>query len=428
MSKTAVFYGAGQNAADNYAKWVSNGISPVCFIDSDIKKQNTKFLSSGLDILPIEAAIDVYSDFDVYITPTRDKWDSIVTELLKHGIDLKSIKLFEPLEYRLGCYNMGKCYISHDSIGVCCSPEYMKKLELEASQDQRINFERYNKQSSEVISKWRNNEPSVCDGCPNLEYGFWELNPVIEILNISSKQGGDFCNTKCMYCVQFPKPGQRDYENRRREVVSLLKTAHEVYPEHEFRVVVSGGDIAVAPYRDELFNLLEDYGWVADIYSNSVVFCEGVADKLADGHSTYITTLDSTNKKKFAEIKGVNCLPKVLENIKRYSNAAVDKRQIKIKLIVLDGVYGTFDEMSGVVDFAESIGSELMLSCNVERISERMSTNMAALANQWVEYALSKGIPVNIMYDHFNNNDIMVLKERFEGSGEFATSSNQRFA
>ena len=134
-----------------------------------------------------------------------------------------------------------------------------------------------------------------------------------------------------------------------------------LYPERKFRVVVSGGDIAVAPFRDDLFAILEKYGWAADIYSNSAVYCEGVSERLRDGESTYVTTLDSTVREKFAEIKGVDCLTKVLENIRRYAGAAVDRRQIKIKLIMLDGVYKNFDEVSGVGDFAESVGAELML-------------------------------------------------------------------
>lgn len=411
-SHSIVFYGAGQNARDNFAKWTNCGIVPVCFVDADNKKWNTRFNPGDLDILPLEAAIAKYPDYRIYITPTREKWADIAKDLVHRGIPLTRIKFFEPVEWRKGCANMGRHFLIHNSIGVCCVPQFSSNLEFEINSDPAKNFKEYENRCSKIIDDWRSGRPSICDGCPDLEFDIWDIEPKIEALNISSKVNADFCNTKCIYCCHYPKPELAAYEKRRREVIDMLETAHKLYPERRFNVIVSGGDIAVAPFRDELFAILKKYGWRADIYSNSAVYCEGVSEQLQDGESTYVTTLDSTIREKFAEIKGVDCLPKVLENIKRYSEAAADKQQIKIKLIVLDGVYSSCDEMSGVVDFAASLGAELMLSCNVVNVKTRLSQAMFDLMVQWMEYAKSKNVFVKIMYDHFNIEDADLLRKQ----------------
>ncbi|MCL2079076.1 MAG: hypothetical protein FWH17_04435 [Oscillospiraceae bacterium] len=254
MKKQIIFYGAGQNAQNHFADWNSRGIIPVCFADADETKHYTKFQLSDIDILPLDAAIANWPVHEIYITPTREKYAGIVSELIARGIKRKAIKFFEPVEYRKGCHNMGHYFILTDNkIGVCCVPEFMKRLEFEASPDPKVNFRRYEEQAREIIDNWRHNRPSVCDGCPNLEFGYWDIEPAITVLNISSKYGADFCNTKCIYCSHFPKPEQAEYERRGHEVIDMLKAAREVYPDRSFRVDVAAGEIAVAPFRDKLF-------------------------------------------------------------------------------------------------------------------------------------------------------------------------------
>ncbi|GHU41383.1 hypothetical protein FACS1894111_03590 [Clostridia bacterium] len=413
--KQTIFYGAGKNAEDNFSAWTDLGMIPVCFADADKTKHYSKFQSSEIDILPLEEAILKYPDFELYVTPTSEKWESIAAYLAKWGgVPLAAIKFFEPVEYRKGCPSMGRCFITYNKIGCCCVPVYRDNFEFEINSDYRLNFRYFEEKSKAVIDDWRNNRPSICDGCPNLIFGIYDIAPVVEELNISSKDNADFCNTKCIYCSSFPKPEQATYEERGREVIAMLETAHSLYPDHKFRVYVSGGDIAVAPFRDKLFDVLKKYAWNADIYSNSAVYCEAAAEQLRDGQSAYVTTLDSTIREKFAEIKGVDCLPKVLENIKRYSEAAVDKRQINIKLIVLDGIYENFEEMGGVVDFVESIGANLWLSCNVYNADKRLSDGMFEMTVRLLNYAFNKQIFVNIMYDHFNIEDAAMLRNQWE--------------
>lgn len=42
-----IFYGAGQNARENFDTWVKSGLDPVCFSDIDITKHHTQFRGGG---------------------------------------------------------------------------------------------------------------------------------------------------------------------------------------------------------------------------------------------------------------------------------------------------------------------------------------------------------------------------------------------
>lgn len=62
-----ILYGAGRRAAKSIQSLAANGISPVCFCDSDPHKWDTRYLE--LPIMSIERAKEQYGDFYLYITP-----------------------------------------------------------------------------------------------------------------------------------------------------------------------------------------------------------------------------------------------------------------------------------------------------------------------------------------------------------------------
>lgn len=85
-----LFYGAGQNARENFDIWVKEGLNPVCFCDSDITKHYTKFL--GLEILPLIVAISRYPDYELYCTQASANLYDVRKFLLSIGIPEERIK------------------------------------------------------------------------------------------------------------------------------------------------------------------------------------------------------------------------------------------------------------------------------------------------------------------------------------------------
>jgi len=88
-----IFYGAGQNAQENYMKWVSQGFTPVCFADMDANKQHTVFM--GQKVLSLFEAIQTYPDYVLYCTQNAMNLGAVYEFLLGVGIPEERIKSFE---------------------------------------------------------------------------------------------------------------------------------------------------------------------------------------------------------------------------------------------------------------------------------------------------------------------------------------------
>ncbi|GHU50053.1 hypothetical protein AGMMS49975_00320 [Clostridia bacterium] len=89
---SVIFYGAGQNARDNYDKWILKGLNPVCFADSNISKHHTLFGNSGVEILSLLEAIAKYADYELYVTVSTEKVASVYRYLRQAGVPTSKIR------------------------------------------------------------------------------------------------------------------------------------------------------------------------------------------------------------------------------------------------------------------------------------------------------------------------------------------------
>ncbi len=88
-----IFYGTGQNARENYDRWVKAGLEPVCFVSRTPAKQHTVFM--GRKVLSPLEAIQAYPDYVFYCTQSAANLGSVYTFLLRMGIPEERIKSFE---------------------------------------------------------------------------------------------------------------------------------------------------------------------------------------------------------------------------------------------------------------------------------------------------------------------------------------------
>ena len=88
-----IFYGVGQNARDNYDRWINHGLKPVCFADGDVRKQFSFY--KGLEILPLFEAISRYPDYEIYCTQAAHNLNEIYNYLVGVGIPKDKIKYCE---------------------------------------------------------------------------------------------------------------------------------------------------------------------------------------------------------------------------------------------------------------------------------------------------------------------------------------------
>ena len=219
MSKSMIFYGAGENARDNISKWIAEGYTPVCFADADTEKHYTKFILSDnreVDIFPLEEALRKYPDSDLYITLKRNNLRTVTEYLLEAGIEKEKIKYFEEVEYRLGCDALGKNYMMEERrIGTCYVPGY-RQVGISATDNPKGDFARYNDYFiNKILRKWKKDDADICSGCKNLRYDIFDKQPVLKKITLGGIRGEDFCNARCFYCCNYPKPTSEAMEKER---------------------------------------------------------------------------------------------------------------------------------------------------------------------------------------------------------------------
>ncbi|MDR2572119.1 MAG: FkbM family methyltransferase [Oscillospiraceae bacterium] len=97
---SVIFYGAGQNAREKFNNWVEEGLTPVCFADSDIDKHNTFFEmpSIKLEILPLFEALNMYPDYELYLTQIPNSLPAVYHSLIYAGIPAKRIRFCESVD------------------------------------------------------------------------------------------------------------------------------------------------------------------------------------------------------------------------------------------------------------------------------------------------------------------------------------------
>lgn len=418
-----IFFGVGYYAKTNMDGLIGRGFFPVCFMDNDSQKvgEGVGFEYDGQEhsvtTLPVRDALETYPESSILITTESDKWRQMTEELLEEGVPLDRILVPNSrFEYRRGCWDMGHTILFRDTVNTCCmGGGYWKKLETGMGSDFRSTLRRYGQLVSENIIKWRNGMPSVCDGCPNLRYGYWEKEPQIEVINFSSTRRGDFCNAKCSYCPQYPYPGEEAYRVRGEQVINIVQEFHRMHPDRKYRLIISAGEISVASFKDEIFRLIEKYGYDAHVFSNSIVYSEEIAEALGKGLISYTTTIDAMDSKKYAKIKGVDCLEQVLENVRRYAGSAKDTKQIQIKIVFAwDIIYDDTEEVFGIADFAEEVGAAFVLSCDKFKMDQRLPEKTMEMVCKVIDHAFLIGNAPIIMYDHFHEQDAEIMRKKVE--------------
>jgi len=403
-----IFYGAGKNAYENFEQWLKDGYSPVCIIDRDANKQNTFFCvgEKSLEILSLEEALKRYPECEIYITLMRQNLKEVTEYLLEQGIAKNRIKYFEAVEYRLGCPYLGKMYLTDNTIRSCCVPGYFS-VSTALGDSIEESYKRYMEFTGDILHHFKENDAYRCQGCRHLKMDIYEITPQVDSINISSKDNADYCNAKCIYCCHYPKPGKEALLDRKKEVIDTFLFFEKNFPETKFNVGISGGDISVAPYKEELFEILFRNNWHTNFMTNAAIYCEEISQLMKEGKAEMLVTLDTTVPELYHKCKGINALPKVMENLRQYAKNG----RVILKWIVLDGIYHDFSEIKGIVDFAKEIGALLCLSCNTYTVEERLSEEAFLLTRRFIQYTQEKQVFLTVYWDHFHKEDSKRLRE-----------------
>lgn len=285
-------------------------------------------------------------------------------------------------------------------IALCCEPvENLPAISLEGTAQEIV--ENFKKMHAGVINegkRYANNSSGGkrqciegCASCANYKLGEWDGDGLIHYVNLSMYPAP--CQCKCIYC---------DVHNSERGVLNKV-TCNEHYERlfdtldyaREIGLIaedatwqVSSGEIAIHPYKNRIFNLIENQRVM--FYTNCFIFDEGIARNLsANPYSGINLSIDAGTPQTWLKVKGVDNFEDIAENLVKYYNASMRPGQITLKYIVLPGINDYLPDYLSLIEIMKVLNVKhltisrdvsIKYSSNSEQLEDLISASGCLLA------------------------------------------------
>lgn len=432
-----IFYGAGDNARKNLARWIKEIGEPVCFADMDSRKRGKCFSDSpgletsrggGYEVTSLADAIDRYPDYELWLTLAPVNLLSATEQLIERGVPKERIRYCEDVEYRRGCRLLGEyIFLTVDSIKPCCT-QYGKVIpyadKVHSEESVRHCIGEFRQWLNKTLALMRTDAETDCDNCSLLKWGYYSKTSSIKLLNAGSGFANTICNCRCIYCSQSETAFKgSDQILDGYEIHCIL--SDEFGAAIEF-VCLTDGEITVLPHRDKLLNLIIEKGWSAMVATNALLYNDDVAAILSTQFSVLNVSLDAGTAETYHKVKGVNAFSKVVSNLERYAET---KGRIELKYILLPGLNDNFDDVNGFIKIAVSLKAyRVYLSraslnglSNTARISEPTGSTTSITEQEYAMYAYfvarckEVGLPVYYVAEFFITSDCLRMSNLCEG-------------
>jgi len=350
-----IFYGAGNYAVENLERLELDGLTPVCFADSDVNKHNTKL--GRYDIFPLDIAMQKFPDYVLILTLYRSSLFTVTQYLLKRGIPKERIRYVEPVEYRLECDHL--CFAMFDNeFAFCCFSDLSKHHSSKG--DFSTDILEWKRLYNELLTDKRNGKPTVCDGCPFLKWGIYPIEPWKIIRFVSSSNS--ICNFSCIYCF-------KEYINTNTGDVLIdnlfiqCKQLTDYYNDPELTVIIARGEPTISFKFDEAINLLSQKSKKISIATNAFIYSETISEVAKAGVNVELcVSNDAGTPETFTKIKGLDCYETVIKNLMLYAENGI---HICLKYIILSGINDNEEDISGFTRLAKMLRATVVLSKNI---------------------------------------------------------------
>jgi len=386
--KQCIFYAAGRRAEINLKHWIHCGVIPVCFADSDERKQNSKIsippvcVQEEFDILPIKEALDLYPKAFIYITASPNSYQNAYDNLIANGVPKNRIGASAQHCHKIGHYFL----INGLSFSACCLSGFAEFLPLNGNI--REDVEMYYKYCEQLRNDLNQGKLTTCTGCAELLPGNSNEELKITYLNLATGlPGGATCNSKCCYC-NYGQLSSQKFRERTDNVLEILQFFAETNDVNALHY--EAGEFTISPYKTEIVKLIKEKKWKGRILTNGFIYLEELKDLLSEKNIKLNVSLDSGKAETFAKIKGVDCFDKVVENLKKYATSG---GEIQLKYIVLDGINCEKTDIDGFIGIAKEINATVVISRNntttLLPVADAAYTAILYLANR----CISENIP-----------------------------------
>jgi len=365
--QSVIFYGVGQNLKKNFAKWYKNGLKPTCLADASKGKHHSTFStpSGVLEVLPLLEALNMYPDYLLYITLEKPRLAEVTEYLLGIGIP------YERIRYCDGFQKSGQCpfldsdtmivetVLSKEASFTYCCVNVPHKATFSATGDFLCDYQTLCECCDTLRKMLSAGYYTYCDDCMHKRdiSDTGKQNKVFkQFLIAGGIVGLEKCNFNCSYCI-YPNIGHGKQiatleTDKRYDALELFKIIESNFDPHDVYISLTGGEISVSKYKDEITSIWNKNKWRGDIASNSSVFVPGVASLLEQRLIYLVTALDSGTSETFAKVKGTNLFEKVLNNLEKYAETG---GRIVIRYVILEGINDSTEELGAFFDIMNQL-------------------------------------------------------------------------
>ena len=243
-----------------------------------------------------------------------------------------------------------------NSVQICCISSHCgggNIIEINNYKGELINWDDFFTKRNQLREGARNGHaPQKCEGCYYLKEQDWNTDNYIDEVLI-----GHFthCNCNCIYC----------YTEKDKKFFNANKT-YNIYPvikdmiekgilSKKATITFGGGEPTILQEFEELVYLLLDYDvYNIRIHSDGIKYSPAIEKGLKLGKITLITSVDSSSKKIYEEIKQVPCYDKVWKNLEQYAKAK--NGLIRTKYVLIPGVNDSLTEVKNWLQKTYEVG------------------------------------------------------------------------
>ena len=268
-------------------------------------------------------------------------------------------------------------YLGPDELRHCCQRFYVDgQLEgdvpiFQVQSPTDVNWLSIAEAKENLIHQINQGEKTGCWQCPHLEEKEWP-SVKTEKLDIISIEHHSHCNMRCSYCSDVYYGGKNpsyDIFGFLNELIKKNKIAKNLL------VAWGGGEPTMFKDFSKLIGFINSRlkPLSQRFFSNAINYDESIAELIASGTASLITSIDAGSKDTFRKVRGVNQYAKVLRNLKKYFALSPDN--IVIKYIFTEENYA-LEELSS---FASDIKNAGLSKANFLLSSNFRSENLSVI-------------------------------------------------
>ncbi len=201
-----------------------------------------------------------------------------------------------------------------------------------------------------------------CAKCYEYRKGDWGFS--LQINKVTFAPYPSPCQCRCSYCrvrEDLPLGWEKnpivvEGYGKIFDFLNLVKSEKIISP--DARWFIAGGEITIHPYKKHIMRLAK--GSPTFFFTNGFIFDEDMAQEMHENPQALLNiSIDCGTAETWHKVKGLNNFPKVIENLKRYSQAAISPRQIVGKYIILPGINDSDEDFLSFIELEKSLNFSL---------------------------------------------------------------------